>query len=77
MIYVAQNIVLLGQYDAHLARQDADLRTFMEDESLLLDPQMDYTQISGLSSEVRERLSVVRPTTIVRFDATLILRKVY
>jgi hypothetical protein len=38
----------------------------MEDESLLLDPQMDYSQVAGLSSEVKERLYAVRPITIVR-----------
>ncbi|KAF9447052.1 glucose-inhibited division protein A subfamily [Macrolepiota fuliginosa MF-IS2] len=53
-----------GRYDAHLLRQEADLRIFMEDESLLLDPQMDYSQVAGLSSEVKERLFAVRPTTI-------------
>ena len=55
----------VGQYSAHLFRQEADLRMFMEDESLLLDPHMDYSTITGLSSEVRERLSAVRPTTMV------------
>ena len=43
----------------------ADLRVFMEDESLILDPQMDYQKVDGLSSEVKERLGKVRPTTIV------------
>lgn len=37
----------------------------MEDEMLTLDPQMDYAEVQGLSSEVRERLFKVRPTTIV------------
>lgn len=39
----------------------------MEDESLILDPQMDYNQVTGLSSEVREKLFKVKPTTIVSF----------
>lgn len=38
----------------------------MDDEALLLDPQMDYASVRGLSSEVRERLYRVRPTTMVR-----------
>ncbi|KAI0700807.1 glucose-inhibited division protein A subfamily [Cerioporus squamosus] len=33
-------------------------------ESLALDPQLDYQRIEGLSSEVRERLARVRPTSI-------------
>jgi hypothetical protein len=40
----------------------------MEDETLLLDPHMDYSIVTGLSSEVRERLFAVRPTTIVRLN---------
>ncbi|KAL0571936.1 Mitochondrial Translation Optimization [Marasmius crinis-equi] len=53
-----------GQYDWQLCRQEADLRTFMEDESLELDPQMDYHAVEGLSSEVKERLFRVRPTSV-------------
>ncbi|KAE9394917.1 glucose-inhibited division protein A subfamily [Gymnopus androsaceus JB14] len=52
-----------GRYHGHLARQEADLRQFQEDENLVLDPEMDYHAVVGLSSEVRERLFRVRPTT--------------
>ena len=52
-------------YSSHLRRQEADLKVFMEDESLALDPQLDYQSVEGLSSEVRERLARVRPTSIV------------
>jgi len=55
----------VGQYSAHILRQEADLRVFMEDESLLLDPLMDYSTVTGLSSEVKERLFKLRPTTMV------------
>ncbi|KAK1227246.1 Mitochondrial Translation Optimization [Marasmius sp. AFHP31] len=54
----------IGRYNSQLFRQEADLRYFMEDESLELDPQMDYHTVEGLSSEVKERLFRVRPTTI-------------
>ncbi|RDX45982.1 hypothetical protein OH76DRAFT_1356871, partial [Lentinus brumalis] len=51
-------------YSSHLRRQEADLKLFMEDESLALDPQLDYHSVENLSSEVRERLARVRPTSI-------------
>jgi tRNA uridine 5-carboxymethylaminomethyl modification enzyme len=38
---------------------------FMEDETLVLDPDIDYHAVQGLSAEVKERLSRVRPTNIV------------
>ena len=56
---------MIGRYNSHLRRQEADLRKFMDDENLALDPQIDYNTINGLSSEVKERLFTVRPTSIV------------
>lgn len=65
---------MIGRYESHLRRQEADLRKFMDDENLTLDPQIDYNIINGLSSEVKERLFTVRPTSIVRvLDDNLIL----
>ena len=57
--------VSVGRYSAHVYRQEADLRTFLDDESLALDPRMDYNVVPGLSSEAKERLFAVRPTSIV------------
>jgi tRNA uridine 5-carboxymethylaminomethyl modification enzyme len=57
----------IGQYDMHMSRQEADVRAFMEDDSFLLDPRLDYSSVFGLSSEVVEKLNLVRPTTIVSF----------
>ena len=48
-----------------VSRQHVDIRAFNEDESLLLDPKMDYTGVAGLSLEVVEKLCKVKPTTIV------------
>lgn len=54
-----------GRYNPFLRRQEADLKVFHEDEDLILDPHMDYSGVAGISSEVKEKLAVVRPTTIV------------
>jgi len=53
-----------GVYSQHLRRQQADLRVFLDDEALALDPALDYATVEGLSSEVRERLAVVRPASV-------------
>ncbi|KAF8907035.1 glucose inhibited division protein A-domain-containing protein [Gymnopilus junonius] len=62
---ILTRIGIEGQYDAHLARQEADVKAFSEDESLILDPQMNYSIVQGLSSEVVEKLFIVKPTSIV------------
>jgi len=62
--HILSRIDVDGRYNSHLRRQEADLRTFMNDESLALDPRIDYSVVTGLSYEVRERLSAVRPTSI-------------
>jgi tRNA uridine 5-carboxymethylaminomethyl modification enzyme len=54
-----------GRYSPFLRRQEADIKAFHEDEDLALDPHMDYSGIIGISSEVKEKLAVIRPSTIV------------
>ncbi|KAL0948322.1 hypothetical protein HGRIS_010910 [Hohenbuehelia grisea] len=56
-----------GRYSAHVFSQEADLRIFMEDESLILDPLMDRNATTGLISEVCKRPFTVCPTTVVSF----------
>ncbi|TFK97450.1 glucose inhibited division protein A-domain-containing protein [Pterulicium gracile] len=53
-----------GKYYPHLHRQQADVKAFMDDEELLLDPQMDFEEVKGLSKEIMQRLGVVRPRSI-------------
>lgn len=50
-------------YSVYLERQDEDLAAFRRDESLVLSG-LDFATLSGLSNEVRARLSDVRPGTI-------------
>ncbi|KAJ7577029.1 glucose inhibited division protein A-domain-containing protein [Mycena floridula] len=61
---VLSRIDIDGAYVGHLARQQADLRHFLNDEELVLDPDMDYRQVDGLSNEVKQRLDIVRPRTV-------------
>lgn len=55
---------MTGRYHSYLSRQQAELRNFTDEESLLLSPGMDYSVVQGLSSEEKERLSRVRPRNI-------------
>ncbi|KAJ7711992.1 mitochondrial translation optimization protein [Mycena metata] len=51
-------------YKHVVRRQEADVQEFMKDETLVLDPQLDYASVIGLSIEVRQRLQVARPATV-------------
>lgn len=62
--HIRARIDIEASYAPHLPRQLADLALFHADESLQLDPDMDYSKVQGLSEEVRERLQRIRPTTL-------------
>ncbi|KAI0065130.1 GIDA-domain-containing protein [Artomyces pyxidatus] len=62
--YILSRIDIDGNYSIHLRRQEADVRLFMEDETLVLQPELDYAKVEGLSSEEKERLGRVRPRSI-------------
>jgi len=51
-------------YAGYLDRQAADVAAFRRDEGLHIDPDLDYTQVGGLSREAQEKLSAVRPKTL-------------
>jgi tRNA uridine 5-carboxymethylaminomethyl modification enzyme len=52
------------KYLGYLKRQDAQVVRARADESRLIPPDFVYARVPGLSSEVVERLSTVRPRTI-------------
>ena len=51
-------------YACYLRRQDADIARFTRDEALRIQPSIAYDRIAGLSTEMQERLSRVRPASI-------------
>jgi tRNA uridine 5-carboxymethylaminomethyl modification enzyme len=51
-------------YHVYLDRQAADADAFRRDEAFDLPPELDYSQLAGLSSELRGKLALVRPLTI-------------
>ncbi len=61
---IATQIEIDALYRGYLVRQDADIRTFRQDEGLLLPPDLDYAALQALSSEVRQKLAQIRPATI-------------
>lgn len=51
-------------YAGYVSRQDADIRSYRRDETLLLPERVDFGSIGGLSNEVREALTASRPQTL-------------
>jgi tRNA uridine 5-carboxymethylaminomethyl modification enzyme len=61
---VAEQLEIDAQYAGYLDRQDADIAAFKRDEGLTLPESLDYAAVCGLSNEVRQKLTSIRPATI-------------
>ena len=61
---IAQQLEIEAKYDVYLQRQAADVESYRRDESFELPSEFDYATLPGLSNEVRQKLSAIRPRTI-------------
>ena len=57
-------IQLRVKYSGYINRQNEQVERFRKMESLSLPPDLDYTQLSGLSNEVVEKLSAIKPLSL-------------
>ena len=53
-----------ARYSVYMDRQERDIAVFKADEDLNLPETLDYALLSGLSSELTDKLMTVRPATI-------------
>jgi len=61
---IAEQVEIDAKYEVYLSRQAADIAAYRRDEGLELPEGLDYSQLPGLSAEVRQKLSSARPRTI-------------
>ncbi|THD74281.1 MAG: tRNA uridine-5-carboxymethylaminomethyl(34) synthesis enzyme MnmG [Phenylobacterium sp.] len=61
---VREQVEIDAAYAGYLDRQAADAAAFRRDEDLRLPAELDYGAVGGLSNEVREKLSVIKPLTL-------------
>jgi tRNA uridine 5-carboxymethylaminomethyl modification enzyme len=61
---IAQQIETDAKYSVYLQRQSADVASYRRDEALALPDGFDYTTMTALSNEVRQKLESIRPRTI-------------
>jgi len=53
-----------SQYSSYLKRQSLDIKMFQEEESYTIPDDVNYSDIQSISTEIKEKLSYHRPTTI-------------
>ena len=63
---IAEQVSVDARYAVYLDRQRADIAALRRDEALELPAGVDYSAISGLSNEVRDKLETVRPATLAQ-----------
>jgi tRNA uridine 5-carboxymethylaminomethyl modification enzyme len=63
-IEICEQLEVMGMYSGYMDRQEADVRAFRSDESLLIPADLDFDLIGGLSNEVCLKLKETRPTTL-------------
>ncbi len=61
---ILKQIEIEGRYAGYVERQDADIRAYRNDESLELPETLDFDEVGGLSSEIRQKLKAARPSTL-------------
>ena len=61
---VAEQIEIQCHYDGYIVRQQAEIDRQREQESKAVPTDIDFAQVRGLSTEVREKLARVRPATL-------------
>jgi tRNA uridine 5-carboxymethylaminomethyl modification enzyme len=61
---VAEQIEIQIKYAGYIDRQQEEIRRQLRNEETRIPPQMNYDAVNGLSTEVRQKLKNVRPTTI-------------
>lgn len=61
---VAEQVEIQAKYQGYIDRQTVDIERQRRYETLRLPSHLDYSQISGLSTEVRQKLAQAKPETL-------------
>src|SRR5262249_48284344 len=63
---IAAQAEIDARYDVYLRRQDADIAAYRRDEAVLIPTDFDYAALSGLSTEIRQKLERHRPLSLAQ-----------
>ena len=59
-----EQVEIEAKYGSYLDRQAGDVAAFRKEEELRLPTDLDYSRVSGLSNEVRSKLTQVQPASL-------------
>ena len=63
-VTVAEQIAIQAKYSGYIARQSEEISKAQRNEETIIPDSFDYEQVSGLSSELKQKLARIRPATI-------------
>ncbi len=63
---VANQVEVEAKYEGYIKRQDEEIARIRRHESIELPQQLAFSEIDGLSTELRQKLQQVRPATLAR-----------
>jgi len=61
---IVGQIEIEARYSGYLSRQEDEIARNRNNESTVLPKDLDYERVTGLSNEVRQKLSEVQPATV-------------
>ena len=61
---IDQQVEIDAHYAAYLKKQSHDIASFKKDESIKIPDNINYDQFSGLSNEIKSKLTLVKPKTL-------------
>jgi tRNA uridine 5-carboxymethylaminomethyl modification enzyme len=61
---VAVQMEVTAKYEGYIERQSQEVERQLRSESIRVPAELDYSQVPGLSTEVRQRLTEVQPVTL-------------
>ena len=59
-----EQIEINAHYSGYMEKQKADIIAFRKDENLLIPEKINYSEMSGLSNEVKSKFKLIRPKTL-------------
>jgi tRNA uridine 5-carboxymethylaminomethyl modification enzyme len=63
---VAEQVEIIHKYAGYIERQELDIARLKKHENTPLPSDLDYTKISGLSNEVSQKLTLIKPHTLAQ-----------